>query len=178
LITRPEWYQEQGDKKIRALNNQFQAFGDSIGPDNLAVWFLPDLPQHNSTPLADLERCVAFCKSFDLKPSEGPYVVVLSEYPGECVVGKAGSFPAKTAKRIVIKLNQTDADESAKLLSRLVDGIVLEDLSKVQKDTDSYWTVWRKIFQGAVGVIVSVSQSVTVSIEAGPITAEIDLRKK
>ena len=39
LVTNPEWLLAQSDSKLDSLYEQFNAFGDSIGDDNLAVWF-------------------------------------------------------------------------------------------------------------------------------------------
>jgi hypothetical protein len=80
LITNPEWLLDQSSDKLGTLYKQFNAFGKAIGPDNLAVWFWSEEPRDNQLYKAvDVTRSVAFCRRLKLKPSDGPYVLVMTE---------------------------------------------------------------------------------------------------
>lgn len=176
LITNPEWLMDQSNDKLTALYQQFNAFGDAIGTDNLAVWFWAQPPQTNQMYKAvDVKRSVAFCQRLKLKPSEGPYVLVMTEYPGKSVLSDSSSFPTNTANLLVIKLNGTDAASTTRLLNDLVDGLVLEDLSKLRPKADDYWSGWRKVFGKVSDTVVGLSSKVTVAFDTGPVKTEIKL---
>ena len=38
LVCNPAWINENGDKGVAELFNQYRAFGRAIGPKNLAIW--------------------------------------------------------------------------------------------------------------------------------------------
>jgi hypothetical protein len=177
LISNPEWLLDQSNDKLNALYTQFNVFGDAIGPDNVAVWFWSHPPELNQLHKAvDVTRSVAFCRLLKLKPSEGPYVLVMTEYPGKSVVTDyPDSFPKKSSNLLVIKLNGTDAASTTRLLGDLVDGLVTEDLSKLRPKADDYWRAWRKVFGNVSNTVVGLSSKVTVAFDAGPVKTEIKL---
>jgi hypothetical protein len=180
LISNPEWLLDQGNEKLRALFEQYEVFGKAIGPDNVAVWFStqPQQPRQSKQFHKDVDvtRSVAFCRRLKLKPSEGPYVLVMTEYPGKSVLSDyPNSFPNDITKILVIKLNGTDATTTTRLLGDLVDGIVAADLSKLRPKPDDYWSGWRKVFGTVSDAVVGLANNVTVSFDTGPVKTEIKL---
>jgi hypothetical protein len=174
LISNPEWLLQQSDDRLKALYNQFVAFGKAIGDENLAVWFLSDSPSSSEPQQAvDVARSVAFCKRFKLNPSEGPYVLVLTKYPGACVLSDPNSFPKDTSGAAVIKLNSSDAASTTRLLSDLVVKIDAEDLSKLH--SDAWWEGLRRVFTTVSTSVLGLSSKVTVVFNTGPVKTEIKL---
>jgi len=84
LVCNPRWLAPDMSQNLANLHQAFRAFGDTIGPDNLAVWFWKH-PYQPSTTFDDLDlaRSSKFCRAFQLLPSKGPYVFVTSTYPDE-----------------------------------------------------------------------------------------------
>jgi len=177
LTTDAEWLLDQSNDKVSTLYKQFTAFGDAIGPDNLAVWFWSERPEPEHLHKAvDVTRSVAFCRRLKLKPSEGPYVLVMTEYPGKSVLDDyPNSFPDNSTNILVIKLNGTDAAGTARLLSDLADGLVTENLSKLRPKADDYWSGWRKVFAKVTDSVIGMSSKVTVDIDTGPVKTKIKL---
>ena len=177
MISNPEWLLDQSNDKLNALYNQFNVFGKAIGPENLAVWFWSQPPETGVLQKAvDITRSVAICKALKLTPSQGPYLLVMTEYPGPCILADyPDSFPKKSTNLLVIKLNGTDAASTTRLLGDLVDGLVAEDLSKLRPKTDDYWSSWRKVFGKVSAAAVGLSSKVTVAFDTGPMKTEIKL---
>ena len=175
LITNPEWLQEQSNEKLETLYDQFGAFGRAIGQENVAVWFWLQKPQKGQFRKAvDVTRGVAFCQRLKMKPSEGPFVLVMTEYPGKSVLGTTpDSFPKSGTNFMVMKLNGTDAAATTRLLGELADGLVIEDLSKLRPKAEDYWSGWRKVFGKVSNTVVGLSSKVTVAFDAGPFKTEI-----
>jgi hypothetical protein len=178
LITNPEWLLEQSNDKLSTLYKQFNIFGNAIGPDNLAVWFWSKEPRQNQAYNAavDVTRSVAFCRRLKLKPSDGPYVLVMTQYPGKSVlIDYPNSFPNNSTNLLVIKLNGTDATATTRLLANLADSLVTEDLSSLHFKPSDYWDGWRKVFAKMSDTVVGLADKVTVDIDAGPIKTQIKL---
>jgi hypothetical protein len=177
LVPNPDWLLEQSDAKLGTLYRQFQAFGKAIGQDNLAVWFWSQKPQRGELRDAmDTVRAAAFCKQLKLKPSEGPYVLVMTTYPGKCVMSDyPGSFPQSGTNLLVIKLNGTDATATGRLLADLADKLVAEDLAALHSKTDDYWAGWRRAFSKISGTVLDVANKVTITLDTGPVKTAIKL---
>jgi hypothetical protein len=140
------------------------------------VWFLSEPLQANQfKKTVDVERSVAFCQSINLRPSEGPYVVVMREYPGKCIVSDPNSFPKKSVRFLVIKLDGTGATKTGKLLDRLVDQLMTADLSKSFSRVDDYWNGWRNVLKGVSTEMLGLSSKVTAAFGAGPNKTEFKL---
>jgi hypothetical protein len=176
LISSPEWLLRQTKEKMNALYEQFGIFGNAIGDENLAVWFWsePTLSGEDQR-VVDVPRSVAICKRLKLKPSEGPYVVVMTEYPGQCVLTNPDSFPKDSAPRLVIKLNGNDAASTAHLLGDLAEKLLTENLSKLQSKSDDYWNGWRNVFTKVSTLVIGLSSKVTVAFNTGPVKTEVKL---
>jgi hypothetical protein len=177
LISSPEWLLGQSKEKLGELYEQFQIFGNAIGPENLAMWFWSDSRRFSTLDqkTVDVRRSVEICKRLKLKPSEGPYVVVMTKYPGQCILSDPDSFPKDTTPPLVIKLHGNDAASATHLLGDLADKLLTEDLSKLQSKPDDYWNAWRNIFTKVSTLVVGLSSRVTVAFNTGPVKTEIKL---
>jgi hypothetical protein len=178
LISSPEWLLRQTSEELNALYERFQTFGEAIGPENLAVWFWsePTLTLFGGNRrVVDVPRSVAICKGLKLKPSEGPYVVVMTKYPGQCLLTDPDSFPKGATPPLVIKLNGNDAASTTHLLGDLADKLLTEDLSKLQSNSDDYWNGWRNVFTKVSTLVVGLSSKVTVAFNTGPVKTEVKL---
>jgi hypothetical protein len=176
LISSPEWLLGQTKEKLSALYEQFQIFGNAIGPENLALWFWSDpKPFSVHERAVDVPRSVAICKRLKLKPSEGPYVVVMTKYPGKCILKDPDSFPKEITPGLTIKLNGNDAARTTHLLGVLADKLLTEDLSKLQSKPAEYWDGWRNVFTKVNTLVTGLSSRVTVAFNTGPLKTEIKL---
>ena len=124
----------------------------------------------------DVVRAAAFCRQLKLKPSEGPYVLVTTTYPGKSVMDAyPDSFPKNGTNLLIMKLNGTDAAATGRLLNDLADRLVTEDLAALRPRPDDYWAGWRRAFGKLSDTVLGVASKVTVSVDAGPVTTEIKL---
>jgi hypothetical protein len=55
LICNPAWIVQNRDEGIGALFDQYRAFGDAIGPRNLAIWFWKEPAPEPSAELTDVQ---------------------------------------------------------------------------------------------------------------------------
>jgi len=176
LVTNQQWLLRESSDRVAMLHENFTIFGNAIGQENLAVWFWSEPPQGNKfNKIVDVERSVAFCRSINLKPSQGPYVVVMREYPGKCIVSDPDSFPKKNVGFLVIKLNGTNAMETGKLLDRLNDQLQTADLSKSFSSVGDYWNGWRNVLIAVSNEMLGLSGKVTAAFGAGPNKTEVKL---
>jgi hypothetical protein len=105
---------------LKELHDAFRAFGETIGPDNAAVWFWkrPYDPS-TFTENLDVERSSKFCRAFGLQPSQGPYVFVTSTYPDE--TNLPTHLPPNSA---YFALGDMQSPKISELLSHLADELV------------------------------------------------------
>ena len=110
------------DRDLYGLYKQFQSFGRAIGKDHLAVWFWKSKPRRLDRDLADnidVERSAGFCEAFNLAPSEGPHLIIVSTYPDYPDGTKASGDYAHYA------LGAMEPKEISKLLAKLTDQLLL-----------------------------------------------------
>jgi len=118
LICSASWLADNRSADLADLYRRFQAFGDAIGEDHLAVWFWKegiDQGGDASAENVDIRRSGQYCRALKLAPSQSPYLVVTKQYPD------LAHFPDKT----VYKLGILDSTALGALLDRLTDGLVL-----------------------------------------------------
>jgi hypothetical protein len=176
LVTNQQWLRRETSDRLERLYENFTIFGNAIGPENLAVWFWSEPSQADRFhKTVDVERSVAFCRSINLRPSEGPYVVVMREYPGKCIVSDPDSFPKESAGFLVIKLNGTNATKTGKLLDSLVDQLTTADLAKSFSRVDDYLNGWRNVLIEVSNQMLGLSSKVTAVFGAGPNKTEFKL---
>jgi len=167
LVNNPEWVLPESNEKLKKLYNQFEAFGKSIGPDHLAVWFWSQNIRNDQYYKAvDVIRSAAFCAKLKLPPSKGPYLLVTTEYPGAGLLDTPGSvLPAKLENSEVLELNNLDAAEITRLLSALADKLVAGDVSKLNVNSEDYWRGWQRAYEDIRGTILGLSKKVTLKIK-------------
>jgi hypothetical protein len=162
LINNPKWLLAESGDNLKKLYDQFQAFGQAIGPDHLAVWFWSD--EH--TKAVDVDRSAAICSKLKLAPSKGPYILVTTEYPGACIVGSPDTFPANLDRfQIRLELNKATASEITSLLTGVADQLIAGDLGKLSVNSEDYWRAWRQSFEAVRGTLVGLSQAFTVTFK-------------
>jgi hypothetical protein len=72
LFPSPIWLKEADNKKLlKELHGQFKYLGDSIGKNNLSVWFV------NNKGEVDAARAWGYTRLFGLEVSGGPYIVYI-----------------------------------------------------------------------------------------------------
>jgi hypothetical protein len=69
LICNPAWIVENGDKGIEELFHRYKAFGESIGPNNLAIWFWKKPAVTPTSDNTDISRSEVYCEKYKLPPS-------------------------------------------------------------------------------------------------------------
>ena len=137
LVCNPGWLIDNKKAELVNLYQQFVAFGDAIGPENVAIWFSKEkIPTNNPVDAAaqyDAPRAAQYCTRYALLPSLGPYIIVTSHYPD--LHGELHNFYR-------ISLAGADAMLSIRLLTFLSDQIVATGLQQQQLDSEQYWRSW------------------------------------
>ncbi|MDA3898473.1 MAG: hypothetical protein PF482_20230 [Desulfobacteraceae bacterium] len=72
LFPNQKWVRKCDPRILKELNMEFREFGDAIGNNHLAIWFIDE----NGRP--DTNRSLDFVRLFDLDVNSGPYIVYLS----------------------------------------------------------------------------------------------------
>jgi hypothetical protein len=167
LINNPEWVVAENAERLKQLYDQFQAFGKSIGPDHVAIWFwtqnIWDDPNYK---MVDVIRSVALVQKLnvlqpDLKFSaaRGPYLFITTEYPGPGLADRSETiFPTSPKNIAYLELNNKGAAEITKLLTQAADAIVSGNISKLNVGSETYW----RGMQGAFEAIQSFLSQLTV----------------
>ena len=164
LVCNPAWINENGDKGVAELFNQYRAFGRAIGPKNLAIWFWKKPATKATADNTDVERSSSYCEDYKLLPSEGPHVLVTTRYPNDPDPGE----------RFIVRLNGLNAHDSALALTKLADQLVVTGLDQTGLDAS---VGWRKVYT-AIGSAISATgcyfNKVSFSLRTGVINAEIE----
>ena len=147
LINNPEWILPEKNENLDLLFEQFKAFGDAIGPENLAVWFWvgkssdPWDAKPSDIKDVDFLRSSAFCSQLKLPASKSPYILITTEYPGE---GLLSEYP-KTFNALknysLVELNSLSAEEITSVLNNIADQLLTADISRIKVDTEDYWLI-------------------------------------
>jgi hypothetical protein len=161
LICSPGWLDTNRSADLATLFGRFQAFGEAIGDDHLAVWFWKeDVARGGDASQAnvDLRRAAKYCQKLRLDPSRGPYIVVTKEYPD------LTDFPENT----VYTLGVLDSVAIGDLLDRLTDKLLLPD----DASSDSGAGFWIRFLESAQDAL-AVPCGVTIKVDAAFINAEM-----
>ena len=118
LVCNPAWATSEREQDLAKLYESFKAFGDAIGDHNLAVWFSSRGTLRTSSPELDAARSARYCRTLQLKPSLGPYIVITASYPDEA---------GKPNERAVFQLGGLGPTEIGGLLGKLADDLLLTD---------------------------------------------------
>jgi hypothetical protein len=172
LICNPRWMADDRTQDLAQLHKSFQAFGETIGRDNLAVWFWKHRYDSSKTKLddVDLERSSAFCSAYGLPPSHGPYIVVTSSYPD--VSRPSGKLPPNSAW---FELGAMKPSQISDLLARLADQLTANKMPQQDTGTPTAanlaWDV--RLLAAAQGLLNRVGCAWTFKIEAAGVSAEV-----
>jgi hypothetical protein len=143
--------------KTKVLYDSFEAFGQVIGPDNLAVWF------GEYAGLPDIDRSAAFCLKLGLPPSRGPYILITTEYPGAGLPSEPETvLPIKLKNYEILELNNANADQIAQLITRVADQLTTGDVSHLNQKSESYWRAWQKAFENVRNMHASMKISLKI----------------
>jgi hypothetical protein len=186
LICNPDWLGRDKQKDLGDLHDKFEAFGDSIGKENDAVWFWKRIPAHPRTarPKAsdiDSDRNENFCAAWNLKPSDGPYVVITSVYPDEQHLSTT-----LNSAHAIISLGDSPQNKISEILKHLTEQLVLKPGQLGQTESSDSKPAeavppeafWRRLLASAQAVIADIQASWTFSVDAGPVKAELKSPQK
>jgi len=174
LICSPTWALPESQDRIRDLYDQFQAFGMAIGPDHAAVWFRAS-PGDSKKALVDVTRGAAFCSSLGLPPSQSPYLLVTTEYPGRGLIDRyPETFPTTLPTLALVSLNGKDAGQITRLIEQLSDQLVTNRVAVIDPGQDTWWRALERSYEGIRSGVVSGFEGVTLKIK----TPFLDVEKK
>jgi len=180
LICNPQWLDQGKNAELIQLYREFTNFGRAIGHENAAVWFLTiDNHLYQEMQVAknmDIERSVRFCKSWKLKPSEGPHIVVTSTFPDEAHL--TAGLPAHNA---VYKLGNMAPEQISALLTKLTDELVYygsHGVDSRESDTGGSAaardpTFWVRLLDATQQTLNSFGCAWTFKVSAGPVVADL-----
>ena len=163
LICNPAWIVQNGETGIPELYRQYKAFGDAIGPRNLAIWFWKQSANAPSADLTDVSRSSQYCEKYKLLPSESPFVLITTQYPDEANVGD----------RYIVKLGGLDAKESALALAKLTDQILVTGLNQKDLDARDRWQRMLVATRNAVSMAGCYFNKVSFSLKTRVLAVEI-----
>jgi len=171
LICNPDWATPDKSKDLAALYNRFRPFHEAIGADNLGVWFWKRPMAINDPNLGanvDIARSAAFCAAIGKPPSQGPYLVVTSEYPD------VANFPRD---RAIFELGGLPPADLANLLNKLTDQLLLQNRVDAALTTANPprepSSLWIRLLEGARQTLIGFGCAVKLQIQTGPLTAEL-----
>jgi len=172
LVCNPQWLDQDKRGDLHNLYIQFRNFGRAIGDDHLAVWFWKTQGRTrdddgNLGQLAqdvDVELSVRFCKSWKLKSSASPHVVVTSTYPSPSYF--SWGLPKNSA---VFELGNMAPKDISALLTKLTDDLV--QTGHVTQPAAA--GLWVRLLEATQKTINSFGCAWTFKIEAGPVNANL-----
>ena len=162
LICNPAWVLQNGDRGIEQLFQAYKVFGETIGPNNLAIWFWKTPAMSPTVGNSDLGRMSGYCAKYGLTPSETPQVVTTTVYPDL----------ENPGDRVVANLNGS-AENSAQALSDLTDQLLLTGLNQAGLDENERW---RRITVAGFSALSSVAcyfNKVSISIKTKILNVDI-----
>jgi hypothetical protein len=176
LVCNPKWLDNvvKGNQAtdLFQLYRQFQAFGRTIGDDNVAVWFWKStavqLPTAALIENVDVERSVRFCQAWKLAPTTTPAVVVTSIYPDEANLGT--DRPGNIA---VYQLGDLKLQDISDLLAKLANNLLLGKSSVPAAPSDATPQLWVRLLQATQSLLNQFGCKWTCSIDAGPVKADL-----
>lgn len=177
LICTPDWIAPEKSHDLANLYGRFRGFGDAIGKDNLAVWFWKQRAALNDARLSenvDVARSAEYCGELQLRPSEGPYLVVTTDYPDltsfpkdKAVFALGGLQPVDLAKMLNTLTDQL-------LLERKVDAVRLAATTAPAPPSDSGSPgLWIQLLEGARRTLLGLGCGVKMQISTGVLSAEL-----
>ena len=106
-----------------------------------------------------------------MAPSNGPYILVTTEYPGAGLINDSSTFlPAKLKSYYIISLNNKSADEVMRLLSRVADKITAARLPDLNSNSEDYWQSWQRAFETVRDFLSSRQMTVSIKTPFSEVT--------
>jgi hypothetical protein len=164
----PSWSDPEKQQDQQRLFVQFEAFGDAIGKDNAAVWFLQKPIGHQGSGRVvtlDSSRSSTYCKKFHLLPSQGPHVLVLAVHPN--------AEGATLADRVIVALHGYSSDKVQHFLNVLTNQLLVTGLSQKEVNSEQYWITWKQILSKAADTVGGLLNRTTITIDTKFLKAEI-----
>ena len=169
LICAPDWVLPESADQLWELYWQFLNFGTALGPEHAAIWFWsrdPGTPDSGEIHTAiDVVRSTAFCSRFELAPSESPYLVIMTDYPGAGFASQYSQTIEKPDNYAVVQLRDKSAGEMTRLLEALVDRIFTGEINKISPETEGFWRAWQHAFETVRSGLVGFTSSLRVIIK-------------
>lgn len=129
----------------------------------------------------DVDRNTQLCTSLKLPPTQSPYVIFTTSYPGEALSKKYPlTFPSMDSlkNRAVLSLNGASAADTTRILSKLADELVEDKLSRVPIDSREFWSTWQRVYEAVRDEITGLVSRVTVTFDTGFFKTEVKLSKE
>jgi hypothetical protein len=145
---------EKSKANLLLLHEKFVGFGNAIGHENAAIWFLT----RNSVDFGDYdgERAADYCGKYNVMSSESPAIVLTTEYP---------SLGTPSGNNVKVSLNGLDNTDSYNLLGLLADQVRSSELDQQKIDSQKYWLVWERILKSTLAAAGKVAHGVTVEVD-------------
>jgi len=172
LVCNPRWLAADKNQDLKDLYKAFEAFGATIGPENVAVWFWKQRQDQQDTFFTnlDVQRSSKFCSAFKLTPSKGPFVMVTSTYPDESNL--SNGLPANSA---IFELGKMQPSQISDLLAQLVDELVKgEKISATTTPANKQETgTWVRLMEAVQHTLNSFGCAWTFKVEAEGVQAQL-----
>jgi hypothetical protein len=179
LINNPEWILPQKEENLNNLFEQFKAFGDAIGPENLAVWFWvgeasePWATKPRDIKNVDFLRSSAFCSQLKLPASKSPYILITTEYPGAGLLSDYPQTFNTPENYSIVELNNLSADEITSVLNKIADQLLTEDISSINTESEDFWRSLQNTYEAIRDNLVSFSKKISISINTSFFKVEL-----
>jgi len=162
LVCNPSWIVENGDRGVADLFRAYKAFGQAIGPKNLAIWFWKEPAMSPTIDNTDINRMSEYCQKYQLTPSDTPQVVATTRHPDDTELGD----------RVVANLNG-NASNSARALTDLADQLLKSGLNQSGLDNSDRWRRVATAGSAALSSVACYFNKVSISIKTSVLNAEI-----
>jgi len=174
LISNPAWALPESGHKIKVLFERFKAFGNSIGPEHLAVWFWSRQPEGDFVGALDVMRSSAFCTRYELPPGKSPYILITTDYPGSGTLTDYPESIRKLDNYFLLELGDASAQEITDLLVDLSDQLLAENLDALDPNSEDFWRAVQRGYEATRDNIVEFAKKFKFTINTSFFKVEID----
>jgi hypothetical protein len=169
LICNPEWILPSKEAQLRNFFDQFKAYGRALGKEHIAVWYWqPSAPYKSNSVVDHIDYDVhaQMCSRLGLLPSEGPHIIVTDEVP----------TPLMPRGKILIRQSFSNRrpEEIARIIAKLTDVLRSNHIKQVEPWSARFLEIWRLCFVNIREAIGDLRDSVTLTIDSGPVEVEIE----
>lgn len=168
LICEPSWILQRDPERLLRLYWRFLDLGQALGPEHAAVWFWtrnPDLPGNGEIQTAiDVVRSLAFCSQLELSPTEGPFLLVTTDYPGPGLVSDLPNTFQIPRNRAILRLPDPQTADFESLMENVLEAVYSGDLRNLDGGTESFWRAWQSVFQSVQAGVTGAASRINVTI--------------